>query len=119
MAQEAKDRLDSYEEYIQWEKNPKEGGNKPSRIICLFERAIADIPLNQKLWTDYIDYVITTLKEDKTITNICKRSIANCSWSSCLWIRYLIQAEANNHPHEELTGLLYLFIIKIGFCLFV
>lgn len=73
----------------------------------MFERAVADIPLNQKLWADYIDYVATTLKEDETILNICKRSIANCSWSSDLWINYLIQAEANNHPHEELTGQAY------------
>lgn len=87
------------------EKNPKEGGNKPSRIICLYERAIADLPLTQKLWADYIDYIVTTLKEDETILNICKRSVSNCSWSSDLWITYLIQAEAYNHSHEELTGL--------------
>lgn len=111
--------MDLYEEYLQWEKNPKEGGNKPSRIICLFERAIADIPLNHKFWDDYIDYVATTLKEDETVLNICERSIANCSWSSDLWVKYLMQAEVFNRPHEELAGLLYLFIIKIGFYLFV
>lgn len=70
----------------------------------MYERAIADIPLTQQLWVDYIDYVTTTLKEDKIILNICKRSVANCSWSSSLWSTYLIQAEAYKHPHEELAG---------------
>lgn len=96
--------MDSYEEYIQWEKNPKEGGNKPSRIICLYERAIADIPLTQKLWADYIDYIVTTIKEADYILDTCKRSVANCSWSSDLWITYLIQAEAHKQTHEEITG---------------
>lgn len=103
---ETKDRLDSYEEYILWEKNPKEGGNKPNRIICLYERAIADIPLTQKLWADYIDYIAITIKEADTILGICKRSVANCSWSSELWTTYLIQAEASNQSQEEITGLL-------------
>lgn len=102
--------MDSYEEYILWEKNPKEGGNKPNRIICLYERAIADIPLTQKLWADYIDYIAITIKEADTILDICKRSVANCSWSSDLWTTYLIQAEANNQTQEEITGLLHILI---------
>lgn len=96
--------MDSYEEYIQWEKNPKEGGNKPSRIICLYERAIADMPLTQKLWADYIDYIVITIKEADYILDTCKRSVANCSWSSDLWITYLIQAETHKQTHEENTG---------------
>lgn len=70
----------------------------------MYERAIADIPLTQQLWVDYIDYVATTLKEDEIILNICKRSVANCSWSSSLWSTYLIHAETYKHPHEELKG---------------
>jgi len=70
----------------------------------LYERAIADIPLTQKIWADYIDYFATTIKEDVAILKICKRAVANCPWSSDLWTTYLIQAEVNNHPHEELTG---------------
>jgi len=110
LSKEAKDRLDSYEEYILWEKNPKEGGNKPSRIICLYERAIADIPLTQTLWADYIDYIVLTIKEANFILATCKRSVDNCTWSSDLWTTYLIQAEANNQSHEEITGLLFIFL---------
>lgn len=109
LSKEAKDRLDSYEEYIRWEKNPKEGGNKPSRIICLYERAIADIPLTQTLWADYIDYIVITIKEADFILSTCKRSVDNCTWSSDLWTTYLTQAEANNQSHEEITGLLFFF----------
>ncbi|CAH1722535.1 squamous cell carcinoma antigen recognized by T-cells 3-like [Aphis gossypii] len=106
LSKEAKDRLDSYEEYIRWEKNPKEGGNKPSRIICLYERAIADIPLTQTLWADYIDYIVVTIKEADLILATCKRSVDNCTWSSDLWSTYLIQAEANNQSHEEITAIM-------------
>lgn len=104
MSKEAKDRLDSYVEYINWEKNPKEGGNKPNRVICLSERAIADIPLEQTLWADYIDYITITIKDADTILETCKRSVANCPWSIVLWSTYLIQAEANNQSHEDITG---------------
>ncbi|XP_001946245.2 squamous cell carcinoma antigen recognized by T-cells 3 isoform X2 [Acyrthosiphon pisum] len=106
LSKEAKDRLESYEEYIRWEKNPKEGGNKPSRIICLYERAIADIPLTQTLWADYIDYIVVTIKEADFILATCKRSVDNCTWSSDLWIIYLTQAEANNQSHEEITAIM-------------
>lgn len=107
--------MDTYEEYIHWEKNPKEGGNKPSRIICLYERAIADIPLTQSLWADYIDYIVITIKESDFILTTCKRSVDNCTWSSDLWITYLIQTEANNKSHKEITGLLYIFFLNIKF----
>lgn len=85
----------------------------------MFERAIADLPTIQTFWVDYIDYVTKTLKEEETILNIYKRSLANCSWSSEIWTNYFIRAEVFNRPHEELTGLSYLFIIKIGYYLFV
>lgn len=98
--------MDSYIEYIQWEKNPKEGGNKPTRIICLYERAIADLPLIHTLWADYIDYIAVTIKEADYILETCKRSVANCSWSADLWTTYLIQAETYNQSHEKITGLL-------------
>ncbi|XP_050434403.1 squamous cell carcinoma antigen recognized by T-cells 3 [Adelges cooleyi] len=106
LSKEAKDRLNPYLEYISWEKNPKEGGNKPNRIICLFERAVADLPLEQSLWTDYVDYVAFTIKEADTILNICKRSVANCPWSVILWCTYLIQAEANSLAHDEITAIM-------------
>jgi len=76
----------------------------PNRIICLYERAIADIPLTHSLWNQYIDYIVTTIKKDDTILDICKRAVANCSWASDLWITYLIQAEANNKSKEEISG---------------
>ncbi|XP_025423964.1 squamous cell carcinoma antigen recognized by T-cells 3-like [Sipha flava] len=103
---EVKDRLDSYVEYIQWEKNPKEGGNKPTRIICLYERAIADLPLIHTLWVDYIDYIAVTIKEADYILETCKRSVANCSWSADLWTTYLIQAETYNQSHEKITEIM-------------
>ncbi|XP_050527291.1 squamous cell carcinoma antigen recognized by T-cells 3-like [Daktulosphaira vitifoliae] len=106
LSKEISERLSSYMEYINWEKNPKEGGNKPNRIICLFERAIADLPLEQSLWADYIDYIVTTIKEAETILIICKRSIANCPWSVILWCTYLIQAEVHMCPHEEITAIM-------------
>lgn len=109
MSKEAKDRLDIFEEYLSWEKNPKEGGNKPNRILCLYERVIADIPLAEKLWVDYINYVALTIKDADTIMNICKRSVDNCVWSLELWNTYLVQAEANNKSTEEITGLLLTF----------
>lgn len=72
----------------------------------MYERAIADLPLTQKLWADYIDYIVITIKEAEYILDTCKRSVANCSWSSDLWITYLIQAETYKRTHEEITGLL-------------
>lgn len=109
MLKEAADRLDIYEEYLSWEKNPKEGGNKPNRIICLYERAVADIPLTRSLWENYSYYVADTIKDADTVLNICKRSVANCTWASELWNNYLIHAEANNKTSEEMTGLLPIF----------
>lgn len=118
---EAKTRQCVYEEYIKWEKNPKEGGNKPNRIICLYERAIADVPLSESLWVGFIDYIATTIKDADYILETCKRSVANCSWSIELWTTYLTQAETYCQSHEDIKGffiykykLIILFIYNTG-----
>lgn len=106
LSKEAKNRQHLYEEYINWERNPKEGGNKPNRIMCLYERAITDVPLSESLWVDFIGYIAKTIKDADYILETCKRSVANCSWSLELWITYLTQAEAFSQSHEDITGLL-------------
>ncbi|XP_050544805.1 squamous cell carcinoma antigen recognized by T-cells 3-like isoform X2 [Daktulosphaira vitifoliae] len=106
LSAEVVNRTSSYIKYLNWEKNPKEGGNKLNRVVCLFERAIADLPLEFSLWVDYVNYVAITIKDADTVLNVCKRSVANCSLSVTLWCFYLVQAEAKLCSHEEINEIM-------------
>ncbi|XP_059162213.1 squamous cell carcinoma antigen recognized by T-cells 3-like [Physella acuta] len=83
--------LEVYQEYIEHEMKT----NDPSRIICIFERAIKDNCLNPSLWLQYTTY-LDKLKVKQQISSAYERAIRNCPWSSQLWVNYILAMERQN-----------------------
>lgn len=70
----------------------------PSMVLCLYERAVAQIPLNTTLWNDYCSY---TLKLGDVAINVSKKAVRNCSWEESLWIARLRILEHQNADSES------------------
>lgn len=51
------DHLEAYRSYIDFETKL----NEPTRMQSLFERALADFPLQTDLWLQYTDYLVIPL----------------------------------------------------------
>ena len=71
----------TYKKYIQSEK-------EPSRIQCLYERAIVDNCLDGDLWLSYIDFAEEYISSPVLLQTIFERSLRNVPWIAILWIRY-------------------------------
>ncbi|XP_066142437.1 squamous cell carcinoma antigen recognized by T-cells 3 [Euwallacea fornicatus] len=54
----------------------------PSTVMCLFERAVAQLCLTPELWLSYCSYM---LKFDDLILPVCNRALRNCPLSDSLW----------------------------------
>lgn len=61
-------RLGVYQQYLAYEQNPREGGNDPGRVQCLYERVITDHCLESQLWLDYINYAVSTIKLKEVVS---------------------------------------------------
>ena len=88
-----------YKEYLKFEQSLGE----PVRLLCLFERALTDCPLDAPLWLGYIEFSDGMGSGDKTL-QLCQRSVRNCPWYSLLWQQYLRCMEKCSKPHEEIKG---------------
>ncbi|PSN43747.1 hypothetical protein C0J52_06406 [Blattella germanica] len=86
-----------YRAYLEYEKSNKD----PVRVICLFERAVADLCLDASMWLEYVEYIDSTLKIDSIVLPVCRRSVRNCPWSTALWQHYLRALERYEKPFEE------------------
>lgn len=89
---------------MEFEKNSKEGGNDQARVICLYERALIDNPLNVDMWTDYLKYIseINLVPEDRHA--VCSRALRNCQGEVTFWIMYMNSIERSRKPKSEVTG---------------
>ncbi|XP_026677087.1 squamous cell carcinoma antigen recognized by T-cells 3-like [Diaphorina citri] len=106
MCTESNSRLPTYESYLSYEKNPKEGGNNPTRVQTLYERALADLPLTDALWISYIKYMSSTIQLEEPVLKVIERALRNCPWISKLWVFYLQALERFGKPMLEITGVL-------------
>lgn len=70
------DILQVYRDYIKSTKDP-------SFILCLYERAVAQFPLNVSIWEDYCWYCIQL---GGAALSVSSRALRNCPWSENLWV---------------------------------
>ncbi|KAJ3638700.1 hypothetical protein MTP99_002045 [Tenebrio molitor] len=55
----------------------------PSTILCVYERAVAQMCLNVTIWANYCAYA---LKLGEAADQVSSRALRNCPWSEDLWI---------------------------------
>ncbi|KAF8058134.1 sart3 [Scenedesmus sp. PABB004] len=85
--------LAAYMAYIQLEKAQKD----PSRVVLLYERALAAFPVTAELWAQYGRYLEAELKVPRLINKAYARAVRNCPWVGSLWSSAL-------RAHERLDG---------------
>ncbi|CAG7734522.1 unnamed protein product [Allacma fusca] len=88
-----------YKRYIEIEKADK---SNPARIQCMYERAVADCPLDSSLWLEYILYISTSLKIPEILLNVAERASRNCPWVMEIWAEYFNVVE--RHSSDRLLG---------------
>ena len=96
--------LSIYKNYLEYEKNPKEGGNELQRVICLYEHALTENPLNADLWFDYLQYVSDHKIPPEDQEKVCYRALRNCSSEVKFWCRYMTFLERRAASKSEITG---------------
>lgn len=73
----------------------------PSSILCVYERAVAQLCLNTSLWYDYCTYA---MKLGDIALNISWRALRNCPWCEELWIiRLRIFEKQEKEPSDLLS----------------
>lgn len=94
--QTAKGENEIYEIYTEYIK----ACSDPSMTLCLYERAVAQIPLSLAIWSDYCAYAF---KLGDVALNVSKKAVRNCSWEESLWVVRLRILEHQNADAEVLT----------------
>ncbi|XP_075245428.1 spliceosome associated factor 3, U4/U6 recycling protein-like isoform X2 [Convolutriloba macropyga] len=89
--------MDVFREYLEAEMTIGD----PSRIRCIFERAIMYNALEPDLWSKYIQYTSMKLKDYKLADNLCKRAVRNVPWVPVIWQHYINICERLNKSASE------------------
>ncbi|XP_067679944.1 squamous cell carcinoma antigen recognized by T-cells 3-like [Haliotis asinina] len=82
-------RYNEYQALIEHELS----NDDPSRIQCVFERALQENCLNQDLWLQYTRYLVYKLRIHSLVCPVYERAVRNCPWSSQVWQGYLLAQE--------------------------
>jgi RNA recognition motif-containing protein len=103
--------------YLDWEveqagKRGKKGVVSTSPLVlcvALYERALASTPLglDPTTWEDYIVFLSTTKSDTPQpqfplVLSVVQRAVSHCPWSGALWARYILCAEAEQLPFEDM-----------------
>jgi len=103
--------------YLDWEitqalRKTKKGQPATPPILCvaLFERAVTSTPLglDSSTWEDYLTFLATSDAlpdlHDSSILPlpIVERAVRHCPWSGTLWARYILTAELEKLPFEDM-----------------
>ncbi|XP_008547895.1 squamous cell carcinoma antigen recognized by T-cells 3 [Microplitis demolitor] len=100
---QADDELyNTYRLYLNYEK---EHGD-PGRVSVLFERAITDLSLESRLWEDYIQYLVSTIKLEDVLARVYLRASRNVPWCSSIWCQWIRSLEKWSKPLLEIQSLL-------------
>jgi len=82
----------------------------PARIQALYERIVAEMPLDPSFWIDYCRYVDRQFKVADTTLALYNRAVRNCSWNSTLWADYIFVSQRYQKEHSFITGKTYIFV---------
>ncbi|XP_023326445.1 squamous cell carcinoma antigen recognized by T-cells 3 isoform X2 [Eurytemora carolleeae] len=88
--------LDAYKEYIQFELKEKD----PVRIQLVYERCITDHCLESDIWSEYLNYLDTTLGIDSVSLPVYERAVRNCPWEKNIWADYIRALERYEKDHS-------------------
>lgn len=91
------EQLLTYMEYIAHEQSKKD----PSRILCVFERALKDHCLVAELWLTYTAY-LDKLNSRQHIRLGYERALRNCPWYSQLWVNWLLALERKGNEFVQI-----------------
>lgn len=94
----------TYKEYIKVTKNPV-------TIVCLYERAVAQLSLNTSLWSDYCIYAMSL---GDLSDEVSKKAVRNCPWSEELWITRMRILEHNKCGEQLVTQCLEQGLVSIA-----
>ncbi|KAF2892463.1 hypothetical protein ILUMI_13682 [Ignelater luminosus] len=73
----------------------------PATILCLYERAVADLSLHTSLWVKYCLYTFDLGEVSLTVS---KRAVRNCPWCEELWVMRLRILEQQQCSSQEVTA---------------
>ncbi|KAK6189074.1 hypothetical protein SNE40_005118 [Patella caerulea] len=93
-------RWEEYQSYIEHEI--KEGD--PSRIQCIYERAITENCLSPEIWLQYTKYLDSKLKIKSVILPVYERAVRNCTWSSQIWHGYVLALERHKETPDKIKS---------------
>ncbi|EFA06313.2 squamous cell carcinoma antigen recognized by T-cells 3 [Tribolium castaneum] len=83
----------------------------PSTILCLYERATAQMCLNPEIWLDYCLY---GLKLGAPAEKITTKALRNCPWSQELWIMRLQVLESLQKDNSEVVACFEQAVSNLG-----
>ncbi|KAK3927289.1 Squamous cell carcinoma antigen recognized by T-cells 3 [Frankliniella fusca] len=92
-------KVSHYKEYLKFEQSLGE----PVRLLCLFERALSDCPLDAPLWLGYLEFSDGLGDYSQTLL-LCKRAVRNCPWYALLWQQYLRCMEKTSESPQAVKG---------------
>jgi squamous cell carcinoma antigen recognized by T-cells 3 len=95
------EKLPVYKKYLEIEKKESKD---PARIVALYERIVAELPLYETLWTDYCKFVDRQLKISDITFALFNRAVRNCPWSSSIWVEFIFAAERYEKGHTFIAG---------------
>ena len=93
--------VETYKDYLEVEVSIGD----PSRVRCLFERAVQDNCLVGDLWCKYIQFVCFKLKDSALADSICRRAVRNVPWIPRIWEHYINVCERLGKSFEEIKSL--------------
>ena len=91
-----------YQRYLRFEIDQVKD---PARIQALYERIVAELPLNEIFWSDYFKFVNRQFKSGEMTLSVLYRAVRNCSWSGSLWSDYIFQSEYYEKDHGFIKGI--------------
>ena len=102
IAVESADKAAVYRTYVDVETDDIKD---PARIQALYERIVAEMPLDATFWIDYCRFVDRQFKSPDTTITVFNRAVRNCSWSGTLWSDYIWAAQRYQKEHSFIAGL--------------
>ncbi|CAG2170287.1 unnamed protein product [Oppiella nova] len=89
-----------YEQYVRYIEYETTNGT-PTRVQCIYERALIENCLIADLWHKYTTYLDKKVVIDTIILPVYERAVRNCTWSSLLWISYMRALERLKCGHQK------------------
>lgn len=87
-------KIANYYKYLDYIKN------NPTGLNILYERAVADVPLNPDLWRRYCLHA-WKLGPKTFALNVCERALRNCTWNANIWTILLQTLEYYEEDHKK------------------